>query len=150
MAKQLGAELTLNAVDQAHVAEQLKEWTAGIGPDVVVEAAGHGPQAIAGKNLPDTIVHAFDMVRAGGTVVLVGMKTPPVELVTRPIMAKELNIYASRNSAGLYDNIFAALADRAINVDAMISHEIALEQVPEVIPAMCEDLAGYLKVLVRL
>jgi len=150
VARQLGAELALDAVDQAGLSSQLKDWTGGIGPDVVIEAAGRGPQIIRGTQLPDTIVSAFEAVRPGGTVVLVGMKTQPVELVTRPIMAKELDVYASRNSVGLYGRILDALAAVQVRADALISHEIRLADVPEVIPAMCDDLAGYLKVLIRI
>ncbi len=118
--------------------ESLNEWTAGKGPDVVVEAAG----------TPETIQQAFDLARPGGTVVLVGMTNLPVALLTRPIMAKELDAYASRNSTAVLDGLLAALAGRRIDADPFISQEIRLADAPQVIPDMCENPHRYLKVLV--
>lgn len=101
-ARRIGADLGLDAADPARMARALLDWTGGTGPDVVVEAVG----------IPETIQQAFDIVRPGGAVVLVGMSNLPVPLVTRPIMAKELNVYASRNSTAVLDPLLAALADR--------------------------------------
>ena len=138
-ARRLGAELALDAADPAKMHRALLDWTAGKGPDVVVEAVG----------LPETIQQAFDLVRPGGTVVLVGMSNLPVSLLTKPIMAKELNIHASRNSTAVLDALLAALAGRQINADSFISHEIDLTDAPKVIPDMCENPQRYLKVLVK-
>ncbi len=138
-ARRLGADLALDARDAARMRKALLEWTDGKGPDVVVEAVG----------IPETIQQAFDLVRPGGAVVLVGMTNAPVPLITRPIMAKELNVYASRNSTGVLDRLLAALAARQIDVESFVSHEIDLAEAMRVIPDMCENPQRYLKVLVR-
>jgi L-gulonate 5-dehydrogenase len=138
-ARRLGADLALDANDPGGMIESLNDWTAGKGPDVVVEAAG----------TPETIQQAFDLARPGGTVVLVGMTNLPVRLTTRPIMAKELDVYASRNSTGVLDGLLAALAGGRIDADSFISHEIRLADAPQAIPDMCENPDRYLKVLVR-
>jgi L-gulonate 5-dehydrogenase len=138
-ARRLGADLALDANHLAEMIESLSDWTAAKGPDVVFEAAG----------TPETIQQAFDLARPGGTVVLVGMTSLPVPLLTRPIMAKELGVYASRNSTAVLDGLLAALAEGRIDADPFISHEIPLADVPQVIPDMCQNPQRYLKVLVR-
>lgn len=138
-ARRLGAELVLDAADPAAMHRALLEWTGGKGPDVVVEAAG----------TPETVQQCFELARPGGVVALVGMTSLPVSLVTRPIMAKELNVYASRNSTGVLEPLLAALASRRIEAGAFVSHEIGLADAPRVILQMCEHPEQYLKVLVR-
>ncbi len=118
---------------------QLLDWTNGKGPDVVIEAAG----------TPETVQESFAIVRPGGTVVLVGMTNLPVPLATKPIMAKELSIYASRNSTGVLHELLTALAERRIDVDSFISQEIDLADAPRTIVDMCENPNDYLKVLVK-
>ncbi len=139
-ARRLGADLALDAADPARMCRALLDWTAGKGPDVVVEAVG----------IPETIQQAFDVAAPGGAVVLVGMSNLPVPLVTKPIMAKELNVYASRNSTTVLGPLLTALADRRIDAGAFISHEIDLADAATIIPDMCEKPERYLKVLVRL
>jgi 2-desacetyl-2-hydroxyethyl bacteriochlorophyllide A dehydrogenase len=138
-ARRMGADLTLDAHDAAAMQRELLRWTDGEGPNVVIEAAG----------VPETVQQAIDAARPGGTVVLVGMTSLPVTLLTRPLMAKELNVYASRNSAAVLDELLAALAARRIAADSFVSHEIELSDVPAVLPDMCENPQRYLKVLVR-
>lgn len=137
-ARRLGAGLALNAADSAAMQTALLDWTAGKGPDVVIEAVG----------IPETIQQSFDIVRPGGAVVLVGMSNLPVPLLTKPIMAKELNVCASRNSTAVLDKILCTLAARRIDVDSFVSHEIPLADAPRIIPDMCENPYQYLKVLV--
>lgn len=139
VATRCGADLTLDATDPAKMQQALAEWTNGKEPDVVVEAAG----------TPETVQQCFALVRPGGTVVLVGMTNLPVTLATKPIMAKELNVYASRNSTGVLEELLAALAARTIDAEPFISHEITLSDAPRVIADMCERPQEYLKVLVK-
>lgn len=138
-ARRMGADLALDAHDTAAMQRDLLRWTDGNGPDVVVEAAG----------VPETVQQAIDIARPGGTLVLVGMTSLPITILTRPLMAKELNVYASRNSAAVLDELLAALAVRRIDADSFVSHEIELADVPTVLPDMCENPQRYLKVLVR-
>jgi 2-desacetyl-2-hydroxyethyl bacteriochlorophyllide A dehydrogenase len=138
-ARRVGVDLALDAKDAARMQRELLRWTDEKGPDVVVEAVG----------LPETIQQAIDVARPGGVVVLVGMSNLPVPLVTRPIMAKELNVYASRNSTGVLAELLGALAAGQIKAEPFVSHEIGLADAPGVIPDMCDNPQRYLKVLVR-
>jgi L-gulonate 5-dehydrogenase len=138
-ARRAGADLALDAKDAARMQQELLRWTDGKGPDVVVEAVG----------IPETIQQAIDVARPGGVVVLVGMSNLPVPLVTKPIMAKELNVCASRNSTGVLGELLGALAAGQIKAEPFVSHEIGLADVPAVLPDMCENPYRYLKVLVK-
>jgi len=138
-ARALGAELCLRADDREELAKALLEWTAGIGPRCVIEAVG----------LPETIQQACLLVRAGGTVVLVGMTNRQLNFATNIIMAKELDIYASRNSLQMFGHILQAMLTGRIDPEPFISHIVDLEQVPDLIPDMARKPADYLKVLVK-
>lgn len=62
--KEMGATHTVNP-DTQDLEEAVKEITGGVGPDVVVEAAGY----------PDTFNMCFKLVRQFGTVIIFGVQT---------------------------------------------------------------------------
>ena len=86
MARKLGANAVIDAnLDMEKRKGQLMELTGGIGPDVVIDAAG-------GR---DTPVEAVDLVRTGGTVVLVAVYTAKPEFDFNEIMFREVNVVGS-------------------------------------------------------
>jgi threonine 3-dehydrogenase len=69
IAKQMKADYVLDPSKQ-DVASIVMEATGGIGADVVLEMAGH----------PDAIRTAFDIVRRGGRISLLGLTSKPISL----------------------------------------------------------------------
>ena len=69
IAEKMRADVTLNPAKE-NVLERVMELTGGVGVDVVCEMAGH----------PDAIRTAFDIVRRGGRISLLGLTNKPISL----------------------------------------------------------------------
>ncbi len=124
MAQQLGANAIIDAnMDINNRKEQLMELTDGIGPDIVIEAAG-------GR---DTPIEAVDLVRTGGTVVLVAVYTSKPEFDFNEIMFREVNVVGSlgyqRNDV---ESVVSLISDKKIKTEMLVSEIIGIDQVVDV------------------
>ena len=117
---------------QGDVVEQVKALTGGRGADFALEVIG----------LPDTIVQAFNMARAGGTVVVVGM--PRVEaMVTMPafpLFSDEKNLkgcmYGSSQVRRDFQRYVDLVETGRLDVNSMVSRRIKLDEVNDAFRAM--------------
>jgi 2-desacetyl-2-hydroxyethyl bacteriochlorophyllide A dehydrogenase len=113
-----GAEIATLPLDAERAARQIGE---GRGPDVVVECSG-APSA------PEAAVR---MVRAGGTVVLVGFKPTPLSIPWLPTVIGELRVLGS--AAHIWDedtrSAVAFLAGRLIDPLPLLTAVVALQRV---------------------
>src|SRR5438094_6533259 len=84
IAKEMKADLTIDpSKDNARAI--VAERTSGQGADVVLEMAGH----------PDAIRTAFDIVRRGGRISLLGLRSKPISLnLSEDITIKGITIKA--------------------------------------------------------
>jgi len=140
LAARLGAAAVL---DPRHdnVGVALSRLTGGRGPDVVYICTG----------APEPYRDAVSLVRKGGQLFVLGLCVEPVEFDFMSVAMCELSIEGS--FAGLADMAAAVefIAQRRIDVEALISHEIFLEDVVEqgfrrlAIPG-----SGAIKILVRI
>ncbi|QEC47541.1 zinc-binding dehydrogenase [Baekduia soli] len=117
----VGAELVFDAAGD--VPDALGEWTHGVGPTVVVDATG----------APVAIRRAVDLVSFAGRVVVIGLSSQEVSLPIVPFTRKEISILGSRNSVGIFGDAVRIVRDHPDEVARLITHEIALEDVPETI-----------------
>ena len=86
--KEFGATHTINP-SNVEIGEAVLEFTNGVGPDIVVEAAGY----------PDTFNMAFRLVRKFGTIIIFGVPADPwVPVDHRSLMDKQPRIIPT-NSA---------------------------------------------------
>lgn len=129
LCQDFGADLTLNfrETSEAERAETIRAMTPfGLGPDIVIEAAG----------APSAFVEAMNLVRAGGTIVEHGhftyRGTIPIDLT--PIVLKDLQILGN---LGYYNSGFATavtiLEAQAARVpfENVVTHEFPLSRVEE-------------------
>ena len=129
MCREFGADLTFNFLEtsEAERAEQIRALTPfGVGPDVVLEAAG----------APAAFVEVMRLVRAGGTIVEHGhftyRGTTPIDLT--PIVLKDLQIFGN---LGYYNSGFATAvsileAERSrVPFEKVVTHEFSLSRVQE-------------------
>ena len=121
LAKELGADETINASDQgAH--EQLLELTDGIGPDVVAETAGAA----------ETPNMAIQWTRPGGKTVLVGIYSATPTFNFNDIVGPEKTVIGSvAASPGDMAATVRLLADGKFSVKELISAVVPLERVIE-------------------
>ena len=135
LARQAGAELTMNGLNSA----ALKEMTAGLGPDVIIEAIG----------LPQTFRAAVEEVAFTGRVVYIGYAKEPVAYETRLFVQKELDILGSRNA--LVEDFAAVinmLAKRTFPLSALISRVVSINDAPRAFADWAANPAATSKILV--
>ena len=92
----LGAQATVLSSD-SDAAERIRAFTAGEGPDVVIEAVGK----------PATYRLALDLVAACGRVVYIGWVKGDIALEARQIVAKEVDLLGSRNAIDEFAEVIA-------------------------------------------
>ena len=122
VASELGADATIDS-GQANAVEQLAGLTDGLGPDVVIEAAG----------APRTPHLAVELVRRGGRVVLVAIYTAVPEFDFNTILGKEVELAGSIGYE--QQDVEAAvrmIAAGDVKTASLISGIIGLDEVVEV------------------
>jgi L-iditol 2-dehydrogenase len=118
-AEERGADLAID-VSENDLAAAVDDATDGRGVDVVVEASG-APPAVQG---------AFDAVRRGGSVVLVGLAPDAdVPLDTNEIIDNELDVFGSFRYRNTYPAALDLLADGAVDVEGIVDFEATLGEV---------------------
>lgn len=120
-AKQLGAEETFNA-KKVDVVSEIMALTQNKGVDIVIETAG---SKIA-------TLQTADMVKSGGTIVLVGLTPDPIiEFNIGKIMAKEARIVTVFRYRNLYQDAINAVAGALIPINDIVSHTFTFDEIQE-------------------
>jgi S-(hydroxymethyl)mycothiol dehydrogenase len=123
-ARELGATDVINSKDADPVAE-MQALTGGFGPDVVIEAVGR----------PETYKQAFYGRDLAGTVVLVGVPTPTMqlELPLLDVFGRGGSLKSSWYGDCLPDRDFPMLIDLYLQgrlpLDAFVSEEIGIDDI---------------------
>ena len=130
-AKELGATHTVNPSD-GDVVEAVRELTGGFGADVVVDAVGR----------PETYEQAFYARDLAGTVVLVGVPTPDME-ITLPLLevfGRGGALKSSWYGDCLPSRDFPVLVDLykqgRLDLDAFVSERIGMQDIEQAFDKM--------------
>jgi S-(hydroxymethyl)mycothiol dehydrogenase len=130
-AKRFGATDTVNSRETDPV-ERIRELTGGHGADVVVEAVGR----------PETYEQAFYARDLAGTVVLVGVPTPDLE-ITLPLIeifgrggALKSSWYGDCLPSRDFPMLIDLYRQGRFDLDAFVSETIALDQVEQAFDKM--------------
>lgn len=115
-AKQLGAEVTVNATEGPE--SLVQDLTDGLGADVVMEAVG----------VPETFEMCTRMVRPGGHVANIGVHGSPVTLHLETLWIKNITI-----TTGLVDTystpmLLGMLERRRLPASALVTQHFALDE----------------------
>jgi 2-desacetyl-2-hydroxyethyl bacteriochlorophyllide A dehydrogenase len=138
-ARMAGAAEGINS-KTSDVHKGLMELTNGRGPDVVIEAIGS----------PATYRAAVEEVAYAGRVVYIGWAKEEVAYETRPFVHKELDILGSRNAMPEdFRAVIGMLEAKRFPVDAAVTHEVALEETPQVLEEWSREPARFGKVMVE-
>ena len=108
-----GANAAINPVDE-------KAWQANEHYDVVIEASG----------VPSALSNGLDVVRRGGTVVLVGTLPELFSLPGNLIMSKELKLFGSFRFAHVFQDAINMVAAGQINLDGIVTDIYGFDDVP--------------------
>jgi S-(hydroxymethyl)glutathione dehydrogenase/alcohol dehydrogenase len=129
MAKSFGATATVNAARE-DASRRVMELTGGKGVDVAIEALG----------LPQTVLQAFESVKDGGRVVLIGIApggtTVPLE-ITR-IVRRGVTVIGSYGARARSDmpDIVRMVQRGMLDVQKPVTRRYALDQVNEAYAAL--------------
>ena len=122
LARHLGAVEVINVRKVEKLAKEIKKITDGMGVDIAMECIGN----------PETITQAFESVRTGGTVCVVGysFKSPPLNAAR--LMYKEIEL--SGSIAGIipdYHKVLDLVGKGRFKVEKLITSRYPLEQINE-------------------
>jgi 2-desacetyl-2-hydroxyethyl bacteriochlorophyllide A dehydrogenase len=136
LAKTLGVKHTIN-ITKENALEKIKEITNGRMVEVVIEASG----------AKAAIQSALDYVSFAGRIALVGWPNTEIPLPTALITKKELDIVGSRTSAGEFEEATELIYNKRINVDALISKVVTLDEVPSAVEQIAKHPDQFMKVV---
>jgi len=118
-ATELGASRTINASKVDRVSKEIKKLTGG-GADIAMEVIGN----------PRTIEEAFDSVRIGGRLCVVGYTHETISIVAGKIMFKEIEIVGSLGCPpGEYVPLIRMVELGRINLTRLVTHRFALDEI---------------------
>lgn len=138
LARELGADVTLNARDE-DVPAAVRKISAGRGADIAFEAVG----------TEATLQQAIASVRKGGTVTLIGNLAPQATVPLQQLVTRQIRLQGSCASAGEYPQCLDWVRSGAVNVDRFISARAPLEQGADFFQRLYRRQAGLIKVLLE-
>ena len=119
-ARKFGADICFNSKKQDPLAA-IRDLTHGEGASVVIEAAG----------TPSTYQLALEAVCFSGRVVLIGYSKGTVSIEAPLIVRKEVTIFGSRNSLGVFPSIMAMFEKREKPFTDLITRIYPFREVPQ-------------------
>ncbi len=119
LARKLGAHETMNPQEVPQVSKVIKQRTGG-GADVAFEAIGK----------PETILQAFDSLRKGGRLCIVGYSHLPAEFNVAKIMFFEMEVVGSLGCRPVdYPRIIEMVRLGKLRLEPLISHRLPLDEI---------------------
>ena len=134
-AKSLGVPHVIDPVGEDSVA-RIREITGGRMAEVVIEASG---DARAVRN-------SIDYVSYAGRISFVGYSKADTPLPTSLFTKKELTIVGSRNSVGRFPESLRLIAEGKVDVSALLTKTVSMEDTPATLVDIAEHPDRYLKV----
>jgi 6-hydroxycyclohex-1-ene-1-carbonyl-CoA dehydrogenase len=118
-ARELGAAHTINPLEVPRVSKAVKRLTSG-GADIAMEVIGN----------PTTIEEAFESVRVGGRLCIVGYTPETISIIAGKIMFKELEIVGSLGCPpGEYVPLIRMVELGRIDVARLVTHRFDLDEI---------------------
>ena len=139
IARQAGATHVVNGRQKP--GEELRDITAGKGPDVIIEAIG----------AQETFRLAVEEVAYSGRVVYIGYAKEPVSYETKRFVQKELDIMGTRNAQPEdFRRVIEMLEAKRFPVDVAVSHTIPFDEAPRVLEQWNAEPQRFSKIMIDL
>ncbi len=135
MAAQCGATDTLNS--RGDVPKLAHKMTGAAGIDVVFDAAG----------VAETINTGIQIVRNGGTIVMIGLASPTFEIEYKHAVAKELRLQGSYMYTSEMREGLQMIADGKLNVKQIITAELPMSEGPRIFEELVSGKSSEIKVI---
>jgi len=129
-ASEFGAAKVINASKVERVSKEVKKLTGG-GADIAMEVIGN----------PKTIEEAFECVRVGGRLCVVGYTHEAISLIAGKIMFKEIEIVGSLGCRPLdYAPLIRMVEQGKIDIKRQVTHRFPLDQLARAFEVMKEGV----------
>jgi 6-hydroxycyclohex-1-ene-1-carbonyl-CoA dehydrogenase len=130
-ASEFGAARTINATKVERVSKEVKKLTGG-GADIAMEVIGN----------PRTIEEAFECVRVGGRLCVVGYTHEAISIVAGKIMFKEMEVVGSLGCRPVdYVPLLRMVEQGKIDLKRQVTHRFALNEIGKAFEAMKEGVS---------
>jgi L-galactonate 5-dehydrogenase len=140
LAKACGATKSINS-RTSDLHERLLELTDGLGPQVVIEAVGTAA----------TYQTALEEACFAGRVVCLGYAKAPIDLDTKLVVLKELDVLGSRNALPAdFGDVVQMLERGEFPVDKVITHLVGIAETGAALRGWSENPASVTKIHVTL
>jgi 2-desacetyl-2-hydroxyethyl bacteriochlorophyllide A dehydrogenase len=140
MAKRCGVEAAINA-EKESVALRIERFTEGLGVDVVIECTGS----------PGPTAEAFQLVKRGGTILVLGISEEPVEADFMTGVLNELNVQFSYLGYAEFPEAIELIENKRIDPSPFVTKVVPLERVVEEgFEALTHPESNEVKVLVKI
>ena len=140
LAVRMGAREHINSRTE-NMSQRLRDLTAGLGPDVVVEAIG----------LPETFRAAVEEVAFTGRVVYIGYAKESVAYDTRLFVQKELDILGSRNALPEdFAGVISMLAASDLPLEETVSKVVDMADAADAFADWARDPSATSKIIIEL
>ena len=127
-ATEFGAAKTINASKVERVSKEVKKLTGG-GADIAMEVIGN----------PRTIEEAFECVRIGGRLCVVGYTHEAISIIAGKIMFKEIEVVGSLGCRPLdYVPLIRMVEQGRIELKRLVTHRFPLEELDKAFEVMKE------------
>lgn len=137
-AKKLGADIIINP-SKDNAADLIAKETKGLGVDVAIEAVGISP----------TVQQAMSALKIGGACIWIGNSAKMININMQEVVTRELNIsgtyiYTHKEFGEALD----LLSEGNIDIEAVISKVITLEEGPKMFNKLANDASQLIKVVI--
>jgi S-(hydroxymethyl)glutathione dehydrogenase/alcohol dehydrogenase len=160
MSRRVNSTITINAKDE-HAIEKIRELTNGRGADLCIDAVGMEAEHSLWdattnifrmqKGYINALLMAFDAVRRGGTVSIVGVYGYPYDnFPLHQIFDKGIKIQAGQAPVHKYiDELEAMVVSGKIILDDIITHRMSLSEAPKAYKMFNEKKDNCVKVILK-
>lgn len=147
VARDLGANFTVNTMAEDPV-KKVKEYTDGIGPDIVIEATGR----------PDAVNQGVAMVKREGAVMIFGVAQEPVDgFDAYAVYEKRIKVFYpigggmqdEKESARAREKAVNYLASGRIAVKPLITHVLSLDETKKAFEIVDKRLEDVIRLVVK-
>jgi L-iditol 2-dehydrogenase len=138
LAKASGADYAFTP-DDAALTETISSITDGRGADTAFEVVG----------ISATIEKGIQLLRKGGSLVLVGNLSPNVEIPLQQVVTRQLKLQGSCAINGEYPEIMKLIAEGKLNVRSILSAEAPLHEGVDWFQRLYNKEKGLMKVILK-
>lgn len=139
VAKRMGADVVINP-SRENFEDCIKKETNGTGVDVSIEAVG----------IEATVAQALNALKLSGQAIWIGNNSPMINMNMQQVVTRELEIQGSF-LYGLeeFKQVVSFINEKKIDVNALISKEISMEEVPLYFEKLAHSPGDLIKVVMN-